>query len=652
MEAQARERADVGGPFGEKGDTWPKVLKYNCEKLGDTRRAMRHKVYGIWQPYTWQDYYLNVKHLALGLLSIGFEFGDNMLIIGDNTPHWYFAELAAQANHGAAVGLYSGLPSSEIETIARNCEARFAVVQDQEQVDKLLEIQDRLPLLKKVVYWSYKGLAHYDDPILTGYNRVLQLGKEYEAEHPGLFEKNVETGRADDICAIVYTSGATEDAPKGAVHTFATLMSGARNHLDLDPWNADDNVLPYMPPVWITEQWFGIGCHLLSACVLNFAEATETQWRDMGETGPSIVFLWARLWEHLATSVQGRILSADPVKRLAFRLLMPVGYRMADLRMQKRLPGLLLKFYHAVADVVLFRPIRKSLGLQNARICYTTGDMIGPEAFRFFHALDLPLKSLYALTEGGALTGARNDDIRPDTVGPVHKGAEVRITDEGELICRQSGVFAGYYGDPAGTQAVLRDGWFYSGDSGAIQEDGHVVFLDRLKDLVTLPDGDVLAPQSIESRLRFSPHIKDAWVLAGPNADYVSAVIVIDYETVGRWAGQKGVSYTTFTELAQAPEVYELVRGNIIEVNRALPAGIRVRRYVNLHKEFNPDEGEVTRNRKLRRAHLMERYRELVDAIYGNKNEVEIEVQAGHHERTTGTASTTIRITSVEGDGS
>jgi len=650
MEAQGRENAPVGNKM--KGDTWPKVLKYNYEKYDDTRRAMRHKYYGIWQPYTWKDYYLNVKHLALGFLSIGFELGDRMLIIGDNAPQWYFAELAAQANHGAAVGLYSGLPSSEIEILARNCEARFAVVQDQEQIDKLLEVQERLPSLKKVVYWSYKGLTHYDDPILIGYNRVLQLGREYEAEHPGLFEKNVESGRADDICAIVHTSGTTGDSPKGAVHTFETLMSGARNHLDLDPWNADDNVLPHMPPVWIVEQWFGIGCHLLSACVLNFAEDPGTQWRDMGETGPSIVFFWAKLWEHLATSVQGRILGADPVKRLAFRLLMPVGYRMADLRMEKRTPGLLFKLLHAVAEVALFRPIRKSLGLQNARICYTTGATIGPEAFRFFHALDLPLKSLYALTEGGALTGARNDDIRPDTVGPVHKGAEVRITDEGELICRQPGVFTGYYGDPAGTQAVLKDGWFYSGDSADIREDGHVVFLDRLRDLVPLSRGDVLAPQTIESRLRFSPRIKDAWVLAGPNADYVSAVIVIDYDAVGRWAGQKGVSYTTFTELAQAPEVYELVREDIERVNRTLPAGVRVRRYVNLHKEFNPEEGEVTWNRKLRRACLEERYRGLVDAIYGDENEVEIEAQTGHRDGSQGTANTTIRITSVEGGGS
>jgi long-chain acyl-CoA synthetase len=635
---------------GKKGDTWPKILKYNYEKYGDSRRAMRYKHYGIWQPYTWKDYYFSVKYLALGLLSFGFEPEDKVLIIGDNAPQWYYAELAAQAVHGVSVGLYSDLLPSEIRYIAENSEARFAVVQDQEQVDKFLQIKDKLPLLTKVIYWSYKGLTHYDDPILVGYNQVMKRGEQYEAEHPGAFERSVEAGKADDVCAIVYTSGTTEAAPKGAVHTYQTLRAGADYLLQLDPWSKNDNVLPYLPPAWMAEQWFGIGCHLLSASILNFAEAPETQERDTRETGPSIVIYGARLWESQAATVQARILGADAVKRFAFRLFMPIGYKMVDLRFQKKKPSLFWKILHAAADISILRPVRKSLGLSNARICYSNGAMLSPDAFRFYHALNLPLKSLYGSTEGGSLTGARNDDISLETVGPPHEGTEVKITDDGELIYRGPGVFLGYYKDPAKTSAVLKDGWFYSGDSAFIREDGHIVLVDRLKDLIALHNGDTLAPQNIESRLRFSPYIKDAWVLAGPEGAYVSAIIIIDYDTVGRWAGQRGVAYTAFAELSQVPKVYELVRHDIDRVNHTLPIGLRVRKYVNLHKEFDPDEGELTRTRKLRRTFLKDRYSDLIDAIYGDRNEVPIEAQAGYRDGRMATATTTIKINSVEGD--
>jgi len=641
--------AEMEQAYREKGDTWPKILKYNHEKYGDKRRAMRYKHYGIWQPYTWKDYYLNVKYLALGLLSLGFEPGDKLLIIGDNAPQWYNAELAAQANHGASVGVYSDLIPPEIKYIAENSEARFAIVEDQEQVDKFLEIKDELPLLKKVIYWSYKGLAHYDDPILMGYRQVLQLGEKYEEEHPGFFEQNVETGKADDVCALVYTSGTTGAAPKGAVHTYRTMRTGADYHLHLDPWFENDNVLPYLPPAWMTEQWLGIGCHLLSGNILNFAKEPETQQRDTRETGPSIVFYGARLWESQAAMVQARILGADAIKRFAFRLLIPVGYKMADLKFQKKKPSLFWKILYSLADIALFRSIRGNLGLSNARICYTTGAMLSPDAFRFYHALNLPLKSLYGTTEGGALTGAKNDDIRLETVGPVHKGAEVRITDNGELIYRQPGIFVGYYKDPDKTAEVLKDGWFYSGDSGFIREDGHIVFVDRVKDLVELASGDKLAPQFIESRLKFSPYIKEAWVLAGPDRAYASAIIIINYDNVSRWAGQRRVAYTTFAELSQKPEVYGLVKQDIDRINSTLPPGARVKKYVNLHKEFDPDEGELTRTRKLRRTFLEERYHELIDAIYGDKTEVPIEARVRYRDGRMGTIKTTLSIKSVEG---
>jgi long-chain acyl-CoA synthetase len=609
---------------------------------------MRYKHYGIWQPYTWKDYYLSVKHLALGLLSLGFEPGDKVLIIGDNAPQWYYAELAAQANLGASVGLYSELTPKEIKYIAQNAEARFAIVEDQEQVDKFLQIKDDLPLLKKVVFWNYKGLSHYDDPILMGYNQALQLGKEYEEKHPGRFEQNVENGKAEDICAIVYTSGTTGAAPKGAVHTYKTMRAGAENHLRLDPWHDNDNVVPYLPPAWMTEQWFGIGCHLLSASTLNFAEAPETQQRDMRETEPSIVCYGARVWEAQAAMVQARIRGADAIKRFAFRLLMPLGYKMADSKYRKKEPSLFLKILYPLAYVALFRPIRKSLGLSNARICYTTEAMLSPDAFRFYHALNLPLKSLYGTTEGGALTGAKNDDIHLETVGPAHPGTEVKITDAGEILYRQPGVFMGYYQDPKKTAQVLKQGWFHTGDRGFVREDGQIVFLDRLEDFVGLASGDELAPQFIESRLKSSPYIKDAWVLAGPERAFASAIIIINYNNVSHWAGQRRVAYTTFTDLSQKPEVYGLVKTEIDRINKDLPPSTRVKKYANLHKEFDPNDGELTRTRKLRKRLLEERYQELIRAIYEGKSEAPIETRGSHGDERMETTETTINIKSVE----
>jgi len=302
------------------------------------------------------------------------------------------------------------------------------------------------------------------------------------------------------------------------------------------------------------------------------------------------------------------------------------------------------------ADIILFRSIKRSLGLSNARICYTIGAILSPDAFRFYHALNLPLKSLYGSTEGGALTGARNYDISLETVGPAHNGTETKITDDGELIYRQPGIFVGYYKDPEKTAAVLKDGWFHSGDSGFIREDGHIVFVDRVEDLIELNNGDTLAPQNMESRLRFSPYIKDAWVLAGPEGAYVSAIIIINYDNVSRWAGQKRVAYTSFAELSQTPEVYELVRQDIDRVNHTLPVGFRVSKYVNLNKEFDPDERELTRTRKLRRAFLEQRYRRLIDAIYSEKTVVPIEAQVTDGDGQSGTIKTTLNIKSVQGD--
>jgi len=634
--------------YGEKGDTWPKVLSHNFATYGSSRNAMRYKHYGIWRGYTWEDYYLGVKYLACGLSSLGFEPGDRLLIIGDNAPQWCTAELAAQAIRGLSVGVYSELAVPEVRHIAETSEARFAVVEDQEQVDKLLELKGDLPLLRKIIYWNYKGLSHYKDALIMGFREVLSLGKAFDAEHPGLFEKMLGEGSGDDPCAVVYTSGTTGALPKAAVHTHATIRAGAESYLGLDPWTESDDVVPYLPPAWITGQWSLIGCHLLSGCILNFAENPETSQRDAREIGPSIVLNGARVWESQAAAAQARMLDVDPFKRLIFRLLMPAAYRLADKRLRKERAGMAASLGAALAGFVLTGRIKASLGLSRARICYSTEAILSPEALRFYHALGLPLKSLYGTTEGGPLTGARNDAIRLDTVGPPFDGTEMRVADNGEIVYRAPAIFKGYYNDPEQTASVLRDGWFHSGDS-CVVEGGEIRYLDRTGSLVRMATGDTLAPQSIESRLRSSPYIKDAWILTTADGTFTSAIVVINFSTVARWAGKKSTSFSTFAELSQKPEVYDLVRRDIERINSSLPSGCRVKRFVNLHREFDADAGELTRNRNLRRHVLAQRYRTLVEAIYAELSEGSVDAPVGRQDGRMETRSFRVAIASVGG---
>ncbi len=632
--------------YSKKGKTWPEILKYNYENFPD-RKAMRKKRFGIWEPYSWKDYFLNVKYLALGLLSLGFESGDKLLIIGDNSPEWYFAELACQTNHGISVGLDADLPSSELTYFVKNSQARFAIVQDQEQVDKFLSIIDLIPELKKIIYWNYKGLAHYNHSILIGYKEVKKLGEQYETKYPGLFEKNLESLKEEDICSIIYTAGTTELPPKGALHTFKSLRINAINQINNDSWFEKDNLLPYLPPIRMIDKLFLIGCHLLSACTLNFAEETGTIERDIKEICPDIVFYNARIWEHRASTIQAKILEGDVLKRFFFNKLMPIGYKMTGQKYKRQKPDILLKILYYLSNLILFNPIKKSLGLTRARICYSTDSMLSPEVFKFYHTLNLPLKSIYGTAEGGVLAGLKNDELNYNSVGNVYPGIEVRITSDGEIISNHEGTFSGYYMNSEKTLNVLRDGWFYSGDLGVLSDDGRLIVMDRLKDVVYLANGETLFPQSIECRLRFSPYIKDALVFTGPGRKYVSAIIVINYENISRWAGQRRISYTTFADLSQKEEIYEIVKKEIERVNQSLPEGLRIRKFIILYKEFNPDDKELTRIRTIRRGFLMEKYHELIKAIYNDKIEIPIEVPVKHRDGEMGSFRISLKIRSL-----
>lgn len=630
-----------------RGATWPQVLKYNSNKYGALHVAMRKKHYGIWQPITWQDYFNNVKYLALGLLSTGFQPGDKLLIIGDNAPQWYYAELATQANHGISIGVYPDLAASEVAYIAGNAQVSFIVAEDQEQVDKILQIKDKLPLLKKIIFWNYKGLTEYKEPSLIGMRQIIRNGEEYDRRNPQLFEENIASGKAEDPCTIIYTSGTT-GRPKGAVHTHASLMNGAEYIMAVDRLNEKDNIACSLPPVWITEQLLYMGCHLLSGSTLNFAESSETQQKDLREIGADLVCYSARQWESLARTIQANMQGADAIKRFIYHLFMPSGYRMAEAKFQHQRPSLTDKIIYGLADLCLFRQIRDFLGLPHTRICYTSGQILCAEAFQFYHALGIPLKSIYGTTEGGILTNAKKSDINPNTVGAVVPGAEVGITDNGEIVYRHSGMFTQYYNDPEKTASVLKDGWFYSGDAGSITEDRQIIFIDRKDDIILLPCGEMLAPHLIESRLKYTPYIKDAWVIGKSSSSIIAAIVIIDYANVGKWAGKNRLAYTTFSDLSQKKEVYELVRQNIIRINKDLPEGCQISKYVNLHKEFDPDEGELTQDRKLRRIFLKSHYSELIDAIFRGESETEISLKLQYRDGRVGAVKAKVAIKDVK----
>ena len=627
-------------------DTFPKLLAYQSKRFGNTGVALRHKKFGIWQRITWQEYYDKVKYLSLGLLSLGFKLGDKVAIIGDNAPEWNYAELAVQSCHGAVVGMYSDLLPAEIAYIIEDSDCKFAIAEGQEQVDKFLEIKDKLPLLKKVIYWDSKGLTHYDDPMLISLGELEKPGRAYEEEYPGTFEQNVQTGKGDQIAALVYTSGTTA-LPKGSIHSYRSLQASVLPRQRLEPNYETDNLISALPPAWIAGQWM-FGTPLLIGCTVNFPEKVDTTQQDAREIGPATVLHPGRLWEQQAAMIQAKILDTLPVKRLAYNLFLPIGYKLADLKVERKKVSLFWSILYAIANVCLFRPLRDQLGLPNVRNAGTGGALLSPDAFRYFLALGIPIKQSYGSTEGGSLTALEHDEISFESCGKPLRGVEIRITDEGEIINRGGGVFLAYHKRPEETDKVLKNGWFYSGDAGYIGDDGYLIYLDRVKDLVTLATGDRIAPQYIESRLKFSPYIRDAWAVAGEDKPFASLVIIIDYENVGRWAERRKIAYTTFTDLSQKPEVYDLIKADIARINKSLPSGGRVKKFINLHKEFDPDEAELTRTRKLRRGALEQRYAEVVEAIYSNKTELSVEASVTYKDGRKATVKSMINVKTVE----
>jgi len=630
----------------EIADTLPKVFLQQYHKYGDKKIAVVQKDFGIWKPYTWQEQYEIVKYFALGLVSLGLKPGGKVAIVGDSDRHWYWSRWAVMAAGSVVVGMFADSIPEELKYIAEHSESSFCIADDQEQVDKMLEIRDELPQLQKIIYWDPKGLAHYNDPMLIDYYQVVELGKKYEKEHPEAFEELVNNGKPDDAALFIYTSG-TSGTPKGAIITHKSMLTGCRGELRVEPFYDTDRFFASPVPAWIAGPLFAVYA-LLSGCTMFYPEEPETVQEDSREISPEIVYYGARFWESLASMVLAKISDATYLKKSLYNTFLPVGYKIAQYEMENRNPSLFWKALNSLANVLVFRPLRDKVGFSRLRAGMTIGAVTSPDAFRFFHAVGINLKNSFGLTEAAPVTAHRTD-IRFDSIGPVIPGFQLRIADDGEILIRGDGVFHGYYKMPEVTAEALADGWFHTGDAGHIDEnDGHLIYLDRVKELGELAGGYKYAPQYIESRLRFSPYIKDAMTLGGKDREHVTALINIDFDNCGRWAEANRINYTTFTDLSQKPEIIDLVRKDIERVNRSLPRYSRIKTFANLHKELDADEAELTRTRKLRRGFLEERYGGLIGAINNNQPEFAAEAQITYRDGRKGTIKTQVTINSVD----
>ena len=629
----------------EKRETNPQIIKSNCARWGQ-QTAMTMKMYGIWHSYSWQDYYNNIKYFSLGMISLGLKRGDVACIIGDNEPQWFWGEFAVQAAGGIATGIFVDSIPSEVKYVAEHSDAKFAIVNDQEQTDKFLEIKGELPLLKKVIYWDPKGLRNYEDPMLISFNEVIELGKEYDKTHPDLFERNVDAGKGDDIAFIYYTSGTT-GLPKGAVLTHRALITTAQGFVSRYPLDETDNLISNFPAAWVGDSFFATIPHLLTGARLNFPEEPETIAEDTREIGPNFVIYGPRQWEGLVSEIQVKMLDANPLKRLTYKLFLPVGHKIADMKFEGKTPNLFWRILHGIAYLALFRPLKDRLGLSKVRFAVTGSSVLSLDTFRLIHAIGVELRQCYASTEAGLISSHSKGEIKFESVGRPALGTSLRITKEGELLVTSDCMFTGYHKNSEKTAVTLIDGWCHTGDAVNINEQGHLIFMDRLEHMGILKSGAKYAPQYIEGRLRFSPYIKDAMVIGGKDKEYVSAIVNIDFAMVGKWAERNHIPYTTFVDLSQKKEVADLVRQDLERVNGYLPEQSRVQKFVLLHKEFDPDEAELTRTRKLRREFMEQRYKDLIDALYGNRDKIDVQAPVTYRDGRKGVVTTSIHVRGI-----
>ncbi|MCK9363890.1 MAG: AMP-binding protein [Syntrophales bacterium] len=627
-------------------DTFPKLLMERAKRYGSGKIAIREKDLGIWQSFTWQEYLEKVKYFSLGLISLGFEPGDKIAVIGDNKPEWVIAELAAQAACGYGVGIYQDSILKEIAHIINHSDAKFVVAEDQEQCDKILDMIEDLPNIKKVIYYDPKGMSKYGDEILAHFPDIIALGREYEKTHPGLFEKNVESTKEDDISWICTTSGTT-GLPKLAMLTHKNLISMASNLGKFDPKYETDNIVSFLPLPWVGEQMIAVASGLLFGMTVNFPESAESAQADLREIGPNVMFSPPRVWENLCASVQVKVMDASWLKRAIFNVSLPIGEKWSEYKFAKKTPPLYFTIIYYLAYYAVFKALKDRLGFSNIRSATTGGAALGPDTFKFFHALGISLKQIYGQTEIAGISCVHKDnDINPDTMGQPIPETEMKISETGEILSKGPAVFAGYYKQPEETANTVIDGWLHSGDAGYLTPDGHIVVIDRIKDVMSLIDGVKFSPQFIENKLKFSPYVKEA-VTVGHNRDFIIAMISIDFGIVGNWAERHRINFTTYTDLSSKPEVIDLIQSEAEKVNKGLPENARIRRFVLLYKELDADDDELTRTGKVRRHYVEEKYAEIIEGMYSGSDSIKIDATIKFQDGKTSTIHTVMAVRNV-----
>jgi long-chain acyl-CoA synthetase len=632
-------------------DTFPKLALRTAQRLPG-KVAIREKDLGIWQSHTWSQYVEEARLIALGLAALGFARGDKTAVVGDNRPQLYWAMLATQALGGIPVPLYQDSIENEMQYIVGHADARFAVVEDQEQVDKLLHVRQQCPGLEYIIYDDSRGLRHYREACLLSLDDLQERGRKFALEHPAYFDQEVARGAADDLAIILYTSGTTGQ-PKGTMLSHRNLMVTAQNAITQEGLTSSEEVLAYLPMAWAGDHMFSYAQSLVTGFTTNCPESAATVLADLREIGPTYFFAPPRIWESILTTVMIRIEDASWIKRRMVHLFLALARRVEARRLARRPVGVGDRLLYALGEILVYGPLRDNLGMGRIRIAYTAGEAISPELLGFYRSLGVNVKQVYGMTESSALISIQKDgDVKLDTVGTPLPGVEVRINEAGEVLYRSPGVFRGYHKNPAATAETIEDGWVHSGDAGVFDRDGHLRIVDRARDLGRLADGTIFPPKYLENKLKFSPFIREA-VCVGSDRPFATALINIDLGAVGNWAERRGIAYTSYTDLAQRPEVYELIRQEVARVNRSLLdegtlAGAQIRRFLLLHKELDPDDQEITRTRKVRRGFIGEKYAALIDALYSGADHVKVEAQVTYEDGRTGTVRAEVRIRDAE----
>ncbi len=614
---------------------------------------MREKEYGIWQALQWVELAKMVERLSCGLHQAGLRRGQHMIVIGANRPRLYATMLAAQSIGAIPVPLYQDAAAPECVFPINNAEVSFAFAEDQEQVDKLLEIRDQCPQLQHIYFDDPRGLRNYTEPGLESLDDLLAKGAAFAAQHTEFFGTEVNVAKPDDVAAMFFTSGTTGN-PKGVVHTHDSLLNRAKAGADFDRLTSDEDVLAYLPPAWIGQNIFSYAQWLACGYTVNCPESAATVTIDLKEIGPTYYFAPPRVFEGLLTSVMIRMEDAGAIKRRMFHYFMDVARRAGPKKMDGKALSFTDGLLYALGNVLVYGPLRNNLGMSRVRVAYTAGEAIGPDLFSFYRSIGINLKQLYGSTETAVFVCLQPDhEARADTVGVPCTGVEIKVAESGEILVKSPGLLKEYFKNPTATAEVLTaDGWYHTSDAGFIDGHGHLKIIDRVKDVGRIRgginDGAMFAPKYVENKLKFFPHIKEV-VAYGDGREKVCVMINIDFDAVGNWAERRNLPYAGYTDLAQKPEVYQLVKECVEKVNAdlsvdALLAGSQVSRFLVLHKELDADDGELTRTNKVRRGFIAEKYDVLVDALYGGKTSQFIETQVKFEDGRTGSVSATLRI--------